>query len=101
MENDVIEILSYAALILPLIVVNLYMVARGLPIIADVYEAFWGTVGRFVAPLRRLFDPGTPLAKSLRAKGVNPLIADAVAEMAADFIEDMARPYVKETIDES
>lgn len=94
MENDIIRVLLYALVIFVAGSANLYVLARGLPQFPLAYNAFWGAVFEIIPRLRRIFDPDTAASKALKAKGVDPLIADMLAEMAADKLESMAKPFI-------
>lgn len=96
MEKEIIRILVLGVAIFGLGGANAYLLARGLPQVALAYDAFWRLVLQITDPLRNVFNAGTPLAKALKKHGVDPAIADKIAELGADILETIARPYVSE-----
>ncbi len=99
MENDLIIILAYGVVIIGLVGVNAALLALGLPKVDEAYNALWRTLMNFAPVLRRLFDPNTRLAKALESKGLPAGVADQIAELGADKIEQAARPYLIEVIE--
>lgn len=65
----------------------LIMVAKGLPIASDTLTELGRLLLTLTTPMRNLFNKDTKLANALKAKGVDPEIADKLAELGADVIE--------------
>jgi hypothetical protein len=98
MENDIVLILMYAFAIFWLAVGSLKALTQGLPLAGDAADEIKNLVLKFIPILRRIFDPNTALANALKAKGVNPEIADSAAELTADVLEALVGGTVKEAL---
>jgi hypothetical protein len=98
MDTDVIFLLTNALVLFSLGAGIFYTTAKGLPLVTETVEQFAQLVLTIAPVLRRLFDPNTRLAKALEAKGVNAEIADTLAELGADVLVMIAKPYLPETV---
>lgn len=87
MDTSTITFLANVASIAALCGSILLVVAKGLPIANDATTELGRLVLTLTTPLRNLFNKDTKLANALKAKGVNPEIADKLAELGADVIE--------------
>jgi hypothetical protein len=96
MENEIIRLLVLGVAIFGLGGANAYLLARGLPQVGMACTAFWQLLMQIVEPLRNAFNRGTPLAKALERHGIDPVIADKIAELGADIIVTIAKPYLPE-----
>ena len=96
MENDVIVFLINGGIIGWLIVTVLMALAKGLPLAGETVDEVKQLVLKIAPILRRLFDPNTALANALKAKGVDPAIADSAAELTADVLEALVGGTVRE-----
>ena len=87
MDTSTITFLTNAFILLWLGVGVLYSMTKGLPLATTTAQEFGNLALALSKPLRDLFNKDTQLAKALKAKGVNPEIADKLAELGADMIE--------------
>ncbi len=87
MDISTITFLANVAAIGALCGSILIMVAKGLPIASDTLTELGRLLLTLTTPMRNLFNKDTKLANALKAKGVDPEIADKLAELGADVIE--------------
>lgn len=87
MDTSTITFLANVAAIGALCGSILIMVAKGLPIASDALTELGRLLKTLTTPMRNLFNKDTKLAAALKAKGVDPEIADKLAELGADVIE--------------
>jgi len=87
MDADTIIFLTNALTLLVLGAGILFTLAKGLPLADETLRKAGTLVLTLAEPMRNLFNADKALAGALKKKGVNPEIADKLAELGADVIE--------------